>query len=63
MDLQGFIRHFSLVDKSAAPNRNVRYPMVPGSIPAETPRIRIHLHFSYYTFKQGFETSVSSSSN
>jgi len=36
-DLQWFIRHFGSMDKSAAPNRNMGYPQVSGSIPVETP--------------------------
>jgi len=37
MDLQWFFRHFISVDKSVAPDRNMGYPQVPGSIPAENP--------------------------
>jgi len=46
-DLQWFIRHFSSVDKSTAPNINIDYPQVPGSIPAETPRSQIHMDLSW----------------
>jgi len=46
MDLHWFVRHFSSVDKSAAPNRNVGYPQVPDSILAETSRPQIQMDFS-----------------
>ena len=47
MDSQLFIHDFSWVDKIAAPNRNMCYPQVPGSIPAETLRIHIYVDLSY----------------
>jgi len=40
MDLQEIIWHFTSVDTGAAPNRNMGYTQVPGSIPAETLRIQ-----------------------
>jgi len=42
------------MDMSAAPNRSMGYPHVPGSIPAETPRTQIHMDLSLQTLKQGF---------
>ena len=43
MDFQWFNFNFSSVDKSAAPDKNVDYPQVPGSVPAETSRTQIHI--------------------
>jgi len=46
VNLPWLIRHFSSVDKSAAPDRNMGYLQVPGSIPAEPPRTQIHMDLS-----------------
>jgi len=40
IDLQGIICHFTSVDMSAAPNRNIGYLQVPGSISAKKLRIQ-----------------------
>jgi len=45
---------FITLDNSVAPNRNMGYPQVHGSIPAENPRTQIHMHFIEYTLNQGF---------
>jgi len=58
MDLQRFIRHFSSVDKSAAPNRYMGYPQVLGSMPVETPRTQIRMDLSQLTLEQGFSNTV-----
>ena len=40
-DIWWFIHHFSSMpmDKTSAPDRNIDYPQVPGSVPAENPRL------------------------
>jgi len=47
MDLQWLIRHFTSMDKSAAPNTHMGTSQVPATIPAETPNTQIHMNLSW----------------